>query len=99
LGLYPVNPVSGEYQLCSPLFDKSTLQLPGGKNWEIVCHKTTSTAMYIQRIQLNGKLYDKNFITYQQIIRGGKMEIWLIEKPGSWGSKETSRSAGLPFIK
>ncbi len=95
LGFYPVNPVSGEYQLCSPLFDKATLRLGGNKKWEIDCHKSSSNAMYIQQIKLNGKMYDKNFITYQQIMQGGKMEIWLAEKPSLWGSKISSSSAGL----
>lgn len=31
VGFYPLNPVSGEYLLCSPLFDKVNLQLPGKK--------------------------------------------------------------------
>ncbi len=99
LGFYPVNPVSGEYQLCSPLFDKTTLLLTGGKKMEIVCNKATSNAKYIDRVVLNGKPHEINYITHQQISKGGKLEFWLVEKPGSWGNKASSRSAGLPLLK
>ncbi|MET3115553.1 putative alpha-1,2-mannosidase [Pedobacter sp. CG_S7] len=91
IGFYPVNPVSTAYQLSSPLFDKVTMQLPADKKWEIICHKKSASALYISKIYLNGKLYDKNFITYQQIMQGGKLEIWLQEQPGTFGNKVSSR--------
>ena len=31
LGFYPMNPVSGKYQMGAPLFDKATIQLPSGR--------------------------------------------------------------------
>jgi predicted alpha-1,2-mannosidase len=99
IGFYPVNPVSGEYQLCSPLFDKTILHLTGNKSLIIICRRTGLNAVYINKIMLNGKLFDKNFITYSQIMEGGKLEIWLQEKPGLWGSKISDRAKGLRPIK
>jgi putative alpha-1,2-mannosidase len=95
IGFYPLNPVSGEYQLCSPLFDKSTLHLTGNRSLEIICKKMSPNAVFISKIALNGKLFDKNFITYRQIMQGGKLEIWLQEKPGTWGSGSINRAKGL----
>jgi predicted alpha-1,2-mannosidase len=81
MGLYPLDPVSGEYQLSAPLFDRITVQLAGGKKLEIVTKKKSSSAVYIQSIQLNGKAYDKRFITYAAISKGGKVELVLGEQP------------------
>jgi predicted alpha-1,2-mannosidase len=95
MGFYPVNPVSGEYLLCSPIFDKVTIQLPGEKRFEIITHRSSSDAMYISKTTLNGKLYDKNFITYKTVIQGGRLEIWLTSKPSAWGNTINNRPSGL----
>jgi predicted alpha-1,2-mannosidase len=77
MGFYPLNPVSDEYQLCSPIFDKVTINLPGNKKFEIIINKSSANAMFIYKMMLNGKLYGKNIITHQLLQQGGKLEIWL----------------------
>jgi predicted alpha-1,2-mannosidase len=76
MGFYPVNPISGEYMLASPLFDKIIMSLQG-RTFEIQTHKSSASARYIDRIKWNGKSYSKKFITYDMIKNGGKLEIWL----------------------
>src|SRR5688572_12942894 len=95
MGFYPLNPVAGEYLLCSPVFDKVTMQLPGKKQFEIRTHKSAADAIYISKINWNGKLYDKNFVTYKMIMQAGKLEIWLTDKPTTWGSSINHRAWGL----
>jgi predicted alpha-1,2-mannosidase len=99
MGFYPLDPVSGEYLLSSPLFDNIKIQLEGGKNFEIITHKTSAGAMFIRKLMWNGKVYDKNFITHSLIMQGGKLEIWLVDKPTSWGSDVKSQPAGLSELK
>jgi predicted alpha-1,2-mannosidase len=81
MGFYPVNPVSGEYMLVSPLFDNLRIQLPGNKIFEIVTHKKSPTAIYIDKVIWNGKSYTKTFITHSMIVKGGKLEVYLQEQP------------------
>jgi predicted alpha-1,2-mannosidase len=95
LGLYPVDPVSGEHLLCTPLFDKATMQLPAGKKLQIVCKKKSAGDVYIKAIKLNGKAYSKNFITYADIMKGGLLEIELQQNPGAWGASPNARPAGM----
>lgn len=76
MGLYPLDPVSGEYQLSAPLFDRVVVQLAGGKKLEIVTKKEGPSG-YIQSIQLNGMLYKKRSITYADIVKGGIVEMVL----------------------
>jgi predicted alpha-1,2-mannosidase len=99
IGLYPVDPVSGEHILCSPIFDKVTLQLPGNKKLDLVCHKKSAGDQYIQQMRLNGKPYNKNFISYADIMKGGVLEIYLQEQPAAWGAAPVARPSGLTLKK
>jgi predicted alpha-1,2-mannosidase len=95
MGFYPLNPVSGEYLCCTPLFEKVCIQLAGNKKFEIVCHKSSDRSIYIRRMDLNGKPYHKNFIDFSILATGGKLELWLQDDPSSWGSKKECRPLGL----
>lgn len=77
MGLYPVDPVSGNYALCAPLFDRITLQLPGNKKAVIQVHKKTPEAAYIDQVLWNGARLKTLFIGHEQLVKGGRMDIWL----------------------
>ncbi len=95
MGFYPVNPVSTEYVLCSPLFDKVTIRLPSNKKFEIITHRTASHAIYISKVTWNGKLYNKNFLTHKMIEQGGTLKIYLQQRPSLWGSAPNNRPSEL----
>jgi predicted alpha-1,2-mannosidase len=95
IGFYPVNPVSDEYILCTPLFNKIILHLQDKKTLQINCIKRSATAMYITSVKWNGKQYDKNFIRYADIMKGGVIEIVLADTPTKWGSAVNSRASSL----
>jgi predicted alpha-1,2-mannosidase len=83
MGFYPVNPVSTEYTLCSPLFDRITLKVGRGKTFEIIVHKSSGNSMFIQKSAWNGKPFNKYFITHQMIVEGGRLELWLANQPAN----------------
>ncbi|WP_205509007.1 GH92 family glycosyl hydrolase [Longitalea arenae] len=95
IGLYPVDPVSGEHILCSPIFDKVIVQLPNNKKLQILCHKRSAGDSYISQIRLNGQRYQKNFISYADIMKGGVLEIYLVQSPTNWGADVKSRPGAL----
>jgi predicted alpha-1,2-mannosidase len=95
IGLYPVDPVSGEHIICSPLFDKITIQLPGNKKLQIVCHKQSPGDSYIQKVVLHGKAYEKNFISYADIMKGGVLNVYLQATPSNWGAGVKARPSSL----
>jgi putative alpha-1,2-mannosidase len=37
--------------------------------------------VYIQKILLNGRPYEKNFITYKEIVAGGTIEFFMGNTP------------------
>ncbi|MGZ3951381.1 MAG: GH92 family glycosyl hydrolase [Flavisolibacter sp.] len=81
LGFYPVNPVSDEYLISSPLFDKTSINVGGQKPFEIIVHKTSKDAIFIQKMKWNNEDYNKYSIKHSMIVHGGLLEIWLDERP------------------
>lgn len=81
LGFYPVFPASQEYVLGSPLFDKTTINLPEGKKFTVEAMNNSSENIYIQQVELNGKVQSKSTINHQDIIKGGVLKIVMGNKP------------------
>ncbi|HVY74953.1 MAG TPA: GH92 family glycosyl hydrolase [Puia sp.] len=90
-GFYPVFPASGEYVLGSPLFDKTTIHLPGKKDFVIETVNNSPENIYIQSVQLNGKSYGKSYIRHEDIMKGGVLKIVMGREPGNFGKEEKDR--------
>jgi predicted alpha-1,2-mannosidase len=80
-GFYPVFPASGEYVFGSPLFDKATINLPGGKKFSVEATNNSPENIYIQQVELNGKPYTKGSINHKDIVNGGLLKIVMGNKP------------------
>ncbi len=94
LGFYPVAPGSDEYALGSPLFKKMTVNLENGKKLVINAPNNSDANRYINRMTVNGKEYDKNFITYPMIMEGAVIDFDMTDKPNlTRGTSEES----LPY--
>jgi len=70
LGLYPLNPANSRYYLSEPLFDKATLHLENGKTFTIEKRKDSKA-----KTLLNDKPLNRGYITYEEIIAGGRLEF------------------------
>ncbi len=81
-GLTEINP---KFQIGSPLFDRVTIKLNGnyypGKTFVIETSNNSSANQYIQSIQLNGKDCDSVFVPFNEVVRGGKLNIHLGASP------------------
>jgi predicted alpha-1,2-mannosidase len=92
LGLYPVCPGDPNYLIGSPLFDKATLSLAGGKTFTIVAENNGPQRPYIQGAKLNGESFDKVFLSHEEITRGGGVNFRMDSAPNEkWAVKEESR--------
>lgn len=85
-GLYPVTPGSTRYEITSPLFDQTVLNA-GKENAFTIRAKNNSTEnIYIQKATLNGEAYDQCWVDYQDIMKGGVLELEMGPKPNKdWG--------------
>ena len=82
MGFYPVNPVSGEYEIGSPLFPEMRLNLNNGKTFTVLAPNVSRENIYIQSVKVNGQPYDKSYITHQQIMDGVTVEFVMGNQPG-----------------
>ncbi len=88
MGFYPVNPVSGQYLICAPIFNKVVLKLPKGNTLIITCHKESKASAYIHHVKWNGKAWTNNYITYKNIMKGGNFDIFMQDEPDvKWAAK------------
>ncbi|UOY05884.1 GH92 family glycosyl hydrolase [Muricauda sp. SCSIO 64092] len=87
LGLYPMNPASGEYELGSPIFEKATISLTDSLEFVILAKNTSSINKYIQSVKLNGKPLQRTYITHSELMTGGTLEFEMGPDPDkNWGT-------------
>ena len=86
MGLYPMTPGLPFYDITSPVFEKTTINLQNGKKFTVVAEGASKTKKYIQKAFINGKEISSPFITHKQIMDGGTLELILDELPNKqWG--------------
>lgn len=81
LGLYQVNPSNGIFVMGSPQFTKATINLPNGRKFTISAPKNSNKNIYIQSAKLNGNNYNNSFVTYDDIMKGGSLNLNMASKP------------------
>ena len=98
MGFYPVCPGTDEYVFGSPLFDKITLQLETGNEFIIESENNCSKNVYVDKVSLNGKVTDKNYIQHATIQNGGKIKFSMSDKPNkNRGTKKESYPYSMTF--
>ncbi|MGN6294300.1 MAG: GH92 family glycosyl hydrolase [Chitinophagaceae bacterium] len=88
MGFFPVTPGVPVYNIGSPVFEKITVNLPGGKKFSVVAKNNSTGARYIQSAKLNGKNWEKAWFTHRDLVAGAVLELQMGEIPNKqWGSK------------
>ena len=68
MGFYPVDAVSGQYEIGTPLFKEIKMNLSNGKVFRISAPGLTRDNKYIKSMKINGQPYHKSYITHEQIM-------------------------------
>lgn len=95
MGLYPADPASGHFLLSSPLFDKVSLSTGNDTPFVVTVHRASPSSIYIGEVRLNGKSYGRDFLDYATLMKGGTLEIFLQDTPGTWGAAANQQPPGL----
>lgn len=83
MGFYQVEPAGGKFVFGYPLFDKVEIKVPDGMFMiEKECNGKQNK--YIQQIFLNGHEYNKPWIEYSDIMKGGKLKIIMDDSQVCW---------------
>lgn len=91
LGFYPATPGVPVYNIGSPSFSQSIIQLPNNKTFSIVAKNNSKVNRYIQSATLNGKIWNKPWFSHTDLVNGGKLELVMGPTPNKkWGSNYES---------
>ena len=69
MGFYPVDPVSGKYEIGTPLFPEMQMHLSNGNTFTVLAPTVSKENIYIQAVKFDGKPYSKrNRLTEREFI-------------------------------
>ena len=85
LGLYPAIPGEDILALGSPLFPRTTVDLPGGK-LRIVANGAAPARPYVAGLDLDGRSERAPWLRFRRIRDGGTMRFSLAGSRSDWGS-------------
>ncbi|GHU79289.1 alpha-1 2-mannosidase [Clostridia bacterium] len=81
LGFYPVCTGDGRYAIGTPLFDSAEIGVGGGKTFKVLSKGAGDGLRYISSARLNGAPLEAPFLTHEQIISGGELELVMGDAP------------------
>ena len=88
-GIHPICPGDGRYEITSPVFDRVEFRLDpayaAGGSFVIEARDNSPENIYIQSATLNGKKYDKCYLTHDDLAAGGTLVLQMGAKPSDWG--------------
>ena len=83
MGFYPVCPGSDQYILGTPFFRDMVLHLENGNDVTISAPANSDKNRYVQKLQLNGNEYGKNYVNHSDLIKGAKMDFVMSSEPNT----------------
>ncbi|RPD98798.1 glycoside hydrolase family 92 protein [Aureibaculum marinum] len=81
IGIYPMNPVSGEYQIGSPIFDEASIKTSSNTTFKIITKNNSDLNIYIQSAKLNNEELNRTYITHKELMSGGTLELEMGAEP------------------
>lgn len=95
LGFYPLVMGTPEYAVGSPLFDRATVHLPGGRKLVVEAHHNSARNKYVQGLEVNGHRWHSTALPHKLLAHGGKLEFTMGPKPSRWGSGKRDAPSSL----
>ena len=65
------------------MFSEVKIHLNNGKTFLILAPNVSRKRIYVQSVRLNNVLYEKGYITHDQIMNGDTLFLEMGDKPGS----------------
>ena len=96
LGFYPVCPGDTSYLIGSPLFNRATVTLPGGKTFTVTAKGNGPQHLYIRGSKLNGQPFNRVFLTHEEFTKGGELVFEMVSAPDyKWATAPEARPPAL----
>ena len=94
MGFYPVAPGTGQYAIGSPLFKNVKLHLQNGNVFEMKVPNNSKENVYIHKISKNKLSYNKNYITFKDLMDGASFSLEMSNQPNR---KLRTRKESKPY--
>lgn len=94
MGFYPGCPGMPEYAIGSPLFKKVTLHLSEGKTFTVSAANNAADRPYIQKAMLNGEELSRNYLTHDELLKGGELTLSMDSVPNT---QRGTQPADFPY--
>ena len=78
LGMYPMNPVGGDYVFGYPLVDRAAIRLPNGKKLTVKVNRRSGAVPMITGVRLNGKALPVRSVSHRALLQGGVLEFDVV---------------------
>ncbi len=89
IGLSPVNVGTPVYYLTAPVFQQVQLNWENGKSFSIEVKNYNKDHFFIQKATLNGQPLTRNWLTQEELTRGGSLVIETSAEPNKqWGTSD-----------
>lgn len=99
MGLYPIatQPV---YLILAPWFDEYEMAVGEGcKKLRVTAKGLSDESYYVQSLKVNGKQWNKSWVSHDDIINGGTLEFVLGKELVQWDTGELPPSPGHYTLK
>ena len=81
MGFYPTAPSSNVYNLGSPGLAAVDMKMSNGKHLRMTTKNWSAKNVFVKEVYLNGKKYDKSYITYNDIKDGADLHFVMSSRP------------------
>jgi len=81
MGFYPMNPVNGEFVFGAPQIPAAKINTGNGKVFTMEARNLSPENKYVEKIELNGQLYDQQSISYKDIMDGATLLFYMTDTP------------------
>ncbi|HEY6738541.1 MAG TPA: glycoside hydrolase domain-containing protein, partial [Actinopolymorphaceae bacterium] len=90
LGFYPLQLGTEYYAIGSPLFTSATINLENGRQIVVEAPDNSPENVYVQGLRVNGKPYDKTYISHHLLTDGAVLTFDMGPEPSRWGTGKKS---------
>ncbi len=81
MGFYPTAPSSNIYNIGSPCVEAVSVAMSNGGKIEVTTKNWSPKNVYVKELYVDGRKYDKSYLTYDQIRDGVKLHFVMSAKP------------------
>ena len=98
MGIYPMTPGDSTFQIGSPFFEKMSLDVGNGKTFTIEAKNVSDQNEYIQSATFNGQAFNRTWLDYSEMTRGGVLSLEMGNQPSDWAKDGVTASSSSDSI-